>query len=277
MSTEHIYRAAVALNNIGVSLLEAACYDQALVTMLDAFTVIKVACSPAKQERHDICDNYGVVQVGSASPSTSEINSKLRRAYESHSCRRDSTQCQQPTTVVRAISDDPSTSDLDAVVRNAYEHDPGERGKVCAIRLDSASLDFPTDASGMMECDGHPQVEAAFHCNIVLHNLGLAYLCLSRSCDDARSVALSQKGVTLLHLCDQVLVTLSEQTSQKLHEFRRVLFLGMISTLSYRHFTGPSPALDQRIESIREGIHRINSSCFDCGIVTHSPSCAAAA
>jgi hypothetical protein len=277
MSPEHTYRAAVALNNIGVSLLESACYDQALVTMLDAFTVIKVACSPAKQERRNNYDSGGAAQKESASPCASEINSKLRRAYESHSRRHESAQRQQPTTVVRAISDDPSISDLDAVVRNAYEHDPGKRGQVCAIRLDSVSLDYPLDESGTMECDGHSQVEAAFHCNIVLHNLGLAYLCLSRSCGDARSVALSQKGVTLLHLCDQVLVTLSEQTSQKLHEFRRVLFLGMISTLSYRHFAGPSPALDQRIESIREGIHRINSSCFDCGIATHSRSCAAAA
>jgi hypothetical protein len=274
MSPEHTYLAAVALNNIGVSLLEAGCYDQALVTMLDAFTVVKVACSsPAKlEERH--YDNVGTAPMRSASPSMAEIDSKLRRAYERHSCRQESPPCHQPMTLVRALSDDPSAADLDAVVRNT--HEPLKRGQVYAIRLDSPSLDLSSDATETMECDGS-QMEAAFHCNIVLHNLGLAYLCLSRSCGDARSVALSQKGVTLLHLCDQVLVTLSEQTSQKLHEFRRVLFLGMISTISYRHFAGANPALDHRIESIREGIDRINSSCADCGILRQFSSCAPAA
>lgn len=269
MSNEHTYRAAVALNNIGVSLLEACCYDQALVTMLDAFSVIKVACSPAKQDGHD--DEAGTPRQGSASPSMVDVDSKLRRAYERNACRQETSPCHQPTTQVRAVSDDPSAADLEAVVRSTYE--PRRRGLVYAIRLESSSLDFPTDA---MECSGC-QEEAAFHCNIVLHNLGLAYLCLSRSCGDVRSLALSQKGVTLLHLCDQVLATLSEQTSQKFHQYRRVLFLGMVSTISHRHFAGAHPALDQRIESIREGIHRINSSCPDCGILRQAGSCAPAA
>jgi hypothetical protein len=61
------------------------------------------------------------------------------------------------------------------------------------------------------------------------------------------------------------------------HEFRRVMFLGLVSTLSYRNFAGPHPSLAQRLECMAAGVIRLNASCFEGSVSNKSPSFAPAA
>jgi hypothetical protein len=268
-SSNPAYRAALALNNMGVSLLETSCIDQALVTLLDAFSVIKLACggSGASTTRREGGGGSAAWQ------STIDVDYKLQQAYERYSHRQPALS----SLIVGAVSDDPTATEVETVVRSAQ--DPRDSGKVFPVRIEStsSSLSCPPDSSSVSGCEDSEQ--ASLSCNVVLHNLGLAYLCMAQRCEGSRSRLFSEKGATILHLCDQVLVSLSEKTStcQRVHEFRRVMFLGLVSTLSYRHFAGPHPSLAQRVKLMAAGINQLNTSCVEYSISNKSPSFAPAA
>jgi len=138
------HRVAVALNNIGVDLLERRCYEQALVTLMDGTTAMKSALRKRDGEAIDI-------------PGMLERASKRRS---------------KPVPMERKASFRMlNLSDHHSHFTETSPSFSREGDSIYPIRIDDVASD--------LRCPGSlddPDAQAA----ILIHNLGLTNLCLAR-------------------------------------------------------------------------------------------------
>ena len=139
----HQTRSAIAMNNIGVSLLERSCYTQALETLRDALFTLKYGLNATDD-------------IDCAEP-CHEVAEKLQRATH----RLMNPEPQQGSIQIDFIS----SECLAAKALNALKRGPSSH-EACAIRIDTCNHE--TLAS-------YPTVETA----ILLHNFAISYLCLA--------------------------------------------------------------------------------------------------
>jgi hypothetical protein len=144
---EHFNRAAVALNNAGVNLLERGRYKEAMATCKDAVKVIKIGLSRvstcSSEDQIDIDD-----MLSKATQRMSDLPSRINdksHPLQLHICSLDDI----PTCAGMAVDEGPSL------------------GLAFAIRID----DVETDSGFHFEKD----IDSA----VILHNFAVSYLCLS--------------------------------------------------------------------------------------------------
>jgi tetratricopeptide (TPR) repeat protein len=144
------HRAAIALNNMGVSLLEQRAYRQGMETLKDAIFVMKHVFRPQSR-------NAG---LGATSYSTGRTDVKINRAVQ----RMTNPQPVPSTVIIDVISHGVASSQsspLGSILRASSSF-------AVPIRIEATDLDCPEDRD--------PELESA----IMLYNFGLAHLCMAK-------------------------------------------------------------------------------------------------
>jgi len=161
------HRAAIALNNMGVSLLERRAYRQGMETLKDAIFVMKRVIHP-QSKTPDFATN---------TPSTNSTEAKVNRANK---------RMANPQPVPSAFSCDVISHEaisshhqpMDSVLRKG-----AASPSTFPIRIEAGNIDCPEDRN--------PDLESA----IMLHNFGVAHLCMSKL---AKSPLKFQEGALAL-------------------------------------------------------------------------------
>lgn len=155
----HDYRGAIALNNMGIKMLECGCYRQAMLTFKDAMEVFRTLFRPAEASR-------------------SNIDAKLRQAYQGLA---DSQQKQEttPTFSFRVVTGDDRFTNIASVLQQVG---PAH----FLVRFEPVDFCCPTQRN--IDLDSA----------IVLYNYGISKLCLASAVSATRaSSALSLRGAAL--------------------------------------------------------------------------------
>jgi hypothetical protein len=145
-------RAAIALNNMGVSLLDQRAYRQGMETLKDAIFVMKRVFRP--QSRNSSLD--------ATSDSTSSTDIKIHRAVQ----RMANPQPISFTMITDVLSHDvasPHSSPLGSILRES-----SSSSFTIPIRIEATDIDCPEDRD--------PDLESA----LMLYNFGLAHLCMAK-------------------------------------------------------------------------------------------------
>jgi hypothetical protein len=138
------YRGAIALNNMGVSLMEQKAYHQAMETLKDAVSVMRAACQSHTMERHDCAS----------------VDDKLGQASQRLTNLRPE---KDTTAVIKGISHDEGFVSIRTVLG---KHDPMLADAMFPMRIEHLE-----DSE-----DSENNLKAA----IIVHNFALAHLCLAR-------------------------------------------------------------------------------------------------
>ena len=164
--------AAIALNNIGVSLLERGCYQSATKTLQDALSVLRFGF-----KKEDGTEEAAVAL-------------KLHKAMQRLSNRQFHTTSQgrQQPIWIRTIS----SSDLSHAASMVF--DGGfANGEAYTIRIDDVDMDTMSNDS--------PDAE----CAMILHNFALSYLCMSRVVTSLRCKRLRDGALKLCSAAQTIL------------------------------------------------------------------------
>lgn len=188
---EQDYRGAIVLNNVGVDLLERRCYQQAVVTLMDATNAMKVALrrSSGASSRRDY-----------APLASLDIGGMVERATKRRS--RPSPMERQASFRMLNLADNHNY-----LFQHEEQHDVVLES-IYPIRIDDVSSD--------LRCPGSlsdPDVQAA----IFVHNLGLANLCLARiNRVPAAENAQLHQAICLFQLSNSILEKCSAQLEDEL-------------------------------------------------------------
>jgi hypothetical protein len=161
------YKEPIALNNIGVDLLERRCYEQARITLKDAALAMKISFRKPSSE-----SSLGVKVEDSSSMHENALEAMLKRANQ---------RTAQATTQVEEVHSDHyrmvNLADNYKYILNEecdekQNHIGSLTESIYPIRIDDVSPDIC--------CPEDTDVIAA----LLLHNLGLATLCVVRLTQD---------------------------------------------------------------------------------------------
>jgi hypothetical protein len=153
LSRDH--RAAIALNNMGVSLLERRAYRQGMETLKDAIFVMKRVLRPPSISSQGLCQT---------SNSTSYAEEKMHRA---------SKRMANPQPISSAII-------VDVVSRSAtFSHRSCSSDSVLHGGSSSSTLSSPLriEATDLISLEDR---DADLESSIMLYNFGLAHLCMAK-------------------------------------------------------------------------------------------------
>lgn len=190
------YRAAIALNNMGVSLLERACYRQAMETLQDGIHVMKEVFRPDR----------------SAAGSSSEVDFKLHQAAQR--VASPVRMCTPWLNVsLQTLSFDLSLSP----VLNYLRESPST---TCFLPI---RIDLPPEC-GFGDFRLH---EPDFESAIILYNFGVANLLLSKVASGTVSEKLRGNAMSILNLASSVLSKRSSLCDDTLEE-ASLLQLGLM-------------------------------------------------
>jgi hypothetical protein len=142
------YNAAIVLNNIGVDLLERRCYLQALATLLDATNIMQAV-------------------LRRLSSSESNVNLAVE-AMLHHANRRIARPTPMESNSYYRIV---NLADNYCAILLGEEDNGSLKESIFPIRIYDVSYDACSPG-----CLSDPEMQSA----IILHNMGLAYLCLAR-------------------------------------------------------------------------------------------------
>jgi hypothetical protein len=218
------YNAAIVLNNIGVDLLERRCYEQAAMTLRDAISVTKAVLrrllsASAASESNDSLAVEAMVQR--ANKQRARPNSMERKSY------------------YRIVNLADNYSDILVEEQN----DDSSRESIFPIRIDDVSCDA---------CSPGRINDRDIQCVIILHNLGLANLCLARVSNQSPNF---EKVVPVFEMAELIVerriaemedeLTLRQATCLNI-----AILLGLLQTLS----------CEEEIEAVQHHIWSLRSA-----------------
>jgi hypothetical protein len=190
------HRAAIALNNIGVSLLERKAYRQGMETLSDAiFVMQRVLRSPSiSSQGSDRTPN-----------STSYAEAKVHRA---------SKRMANPQPIPSAMSID-VVSHCATFSHRSYSVSLLHGGSSSPLRIEAADLVSPVDRDNDLES------------SIVLYNFGLAHLCMAKFA--TTPITLQEGALKLFNMVYSILAKLPVKDDG--HEIREDVVLLAAATL----------------------------------------------
>jgi hypothetical protein len=201
-------RAAIALNNMGVSLLEQRAYRQGMETLKDAIFVMKRVFRP--QSRNP--------SLAANSDSTSSTDIKIHRAVQ---------RMANPQPI-------PSVMNIDLISHGVASSHSSPLGSIlresCSsstftipIRIEATDIDCPEDRDSDLESA------------IMLHNFGLAHICMAKL---AKAPMKLREGACKLFNMAYSIVSnknalsgLSESEMRELSETRLLLALAVLNNV----------------------------------------------
>jgi hypothetical protein len=183
MDLDGNYKGPIALNNIGVDLLERRCYKQAQITLNDAALAMKISFRKPSSE--------------SSVEEKAEESSMHGKALEAMLQRANQRKAQATTQVEEVQTDHYRminlTDNYKYILNEECEEKQSHSGSltesIYPIRIDDVSPDIC--------CAEDPDVLAA----LVLHNLGLAHLCVVRLTQDHEVKTVKIRQVIYLFQC----------------------------------------------------------------------------
>ena len=175
--SHYFYRAALALNNMAVTMLERHCYKQAFLTLKDAVFCMMVASK--QQPQPPTHKNYHKPEQGEQ---LKEILQKASQRAARPESASSSFSALSAWLSIQAIWDtDPTTTCL-----LSLQHDPEDSSKVIVVRpirmddLGMYNLDtMHPNQSEDADATGQYQ-DSDLYTSIILYNFGLAHYCRSR-------------------------------------------------------------------------------------------------
>jgi len=197
----HNYRGAVALNNVGVTLIERRCYRQAIETLKDAIFVMRGVFNTATEKNS-----------ASGFASTSGTEARLQRATE----RLVNPHPVSSSSLINVISHD-GTRIQPSMLSSLLKEGKAPSHSV-TIRIESADVDSPYARD--------PDLESA----VMLFNFGIAHLCSSKlSKSEVASKKLNQAALKLFNMAYAIisnktsLSCMSDQDAERSCEVRLVI------------------------------------------------------
>jgi hypothetical protein len=145
------HRAAIALNNMGVSLLERRAYRQGMETLKDAIFVMKRVLRSSSRAQGTTSDS-----------TTNDTEAKVCRAAK----RMANPRAVPSALCIGAVSHGGTSSRN--LLQGSVLREASSSPFTFPIRIEAADLDYPDDRD--------PDLEAA----IMLYNFGLAQLCMAK-------------------------------------------------------------------------------------------------
>ena len=170
------YRAALALNNMAVTMLERHCYKQAFLTLKDAVFCMMVATKQQPSTQHKI-----------PRPEQGEQLQEILHKASQRAARPESSSSSLSALSVwlsiQAIWDtDPTTTCL----LSLYHSDPEDSSKIVIvrpIRMDDLGMDHLDERYPSQPEDAYAigqYRDSDLYTSIILYNFGLAHYCRSR-------------------------------------------------------------------------------------------------
>jgi hypothetical protein len=200
LSRDH--RAAIALNNMGVSLLERRAYRQGLETLKDAIFVMKRVLRPASISSQGLCKTPN---------STSYAEAKVHRA---------SKRMANPQPISSAIS-------IDVLSQCAtFSHRSCPSDSVLHAGGPSSPLSSPLriEATDLISLEDR---DSDLESSIMLYNFGLAHLCMAKL---VKTPIKLQEGA--LKLFNMAYCILAPRCDQEGHGIREDIVLLAATTLN---------------------------------------------
>jgi hypothetical protein len=238
LSSDHVYRCAVALNNIGVDLLERKFYEEALVTLADATTAMRTL--QRTLSKYESMDDHNI-----------HATKMMERANKRTS---------RPLTFER----------------NQSHSLPQDENTVNPIRIDDANPIRIDDANPDWRCPSNirdPNVQVA----IVLHNYAHANLCVARTThsqhirdtrfDNARVVFEFANSI----LEQQGSQTEDELTLRQLAALNVAVLLGLSKSCESIEVT---QAMYDRLHTLHSTIQDLDDYLCECAFGIHSAAAA---
>jgi hypothetical protein len=207
MQVDRQYRAVVALNNLGVSLLEQGRHAHAQTTLLDAMTLLK----PAFQ---GLSDNSSLSESSSGSPDVDEVLAQAHQRYArtlAGVLPADSA----PVLVVTSLAD---TADLQTAAGG------GSSPLLHPIRLELH------DHEVLLDRRPYNKEEVFITCFVIVHNCSIAHF-LTTDFENAKE-STKQKPFKMLEACHRILLGLGMCISNH-HALRQQAYLDFITHKTY--------------------------------------------
>jgi hypothetical protein len=217
------YNAAIALNNIGVDLLERRCYKQAAITLLDAISVMKA-----------------VMRRLSAS-AVSESNDRL--AVEAMIQRANRVKARPTPMESKSYYRIVNLADNYSDILVEEQHDGSSRETIFPIRIDDVSYDA---------CSPGCLNDRDIQCAILLHNLGLANLCVAWVSPESSDV---EKVVSVFEMAESIV-------EKRISEMEDELTLRQAACLNIAILMGllRSLSCEDEIEAVRRHLWSLRSA-----------------
>jgi hypothetical protein len=200
-------RAAIALNNMGVSLLEQRAYRQGMETLKDAIFVMKRVFRP--QSRNS--------SLGATSDATSSTDIKIHHAVQ----RMANPQPVPFTMITDVISHGVASSHsspLGSILRES-----SSSSFTIPIRIEATDIDCPEDRD--------PDLESA----IMIYNFGLAHLCMAKLAKSP--MKLREGALKLFNMAYSIISNkntlsgLSESEMRRFSETRLLLAIAVLNNV----------------------------------------------
>lgn len=257
---EHSYRSALVLNNIGVDLLERRAYQQALVTLMDATSAMKFTL---RRSSRGVDDSSGEAQHGSEN--VLDVNVMLTRAYRRQS--RPMPMERQASLRIMNLSDDHIRQ-----IPNGMEQEDTFTESIYPVRIEDIALNLRVPGSLADSVD----VQAA----IILHNLGLANLCIAHlNLHAASDSPHLRQAISLFQLSNSILEKYSTEFDDELSLRHSVcvnlaVVSGLMRALSTEHNTLGYLLFRGRLQSLRSAIQLLDEALPECIFVIHTAAAA---
>jgi hypothetical protein len=221
------FKAAVHLNNTGVSLLQRRCYRQAMNTLSDALSIMKAVSSRLEASSTEAPTLQG-------EEFSTDIQGKLRDATQRLASPRPSTVEMCKNISVQVLSDDSSPT---AVEPSLLEEDC-DTGSPCSqviylIRMEPADFEVPSEK------------DMAFESSTILYNYGMAYRCLSSlSTFTPFAPKLDSRAFQMFHLAYSTLLSHHDMNQRLMSaQFSRIILTALLSKKLYTTTDGDGDAL----------------------------------
>ena len=182
LEAEREYRALIALNNIGISLLARGEWEKAFSTLQDAAMLLRLVF-------------HAVATPSGDAHSTIDLDAALQRANHRHASYEPTCTTASsflPSIQVSVISCRAERSDIELVLRE----NPLKDRLVHPIRLEMHDHEMVYNADR--------EKEATLTCLSILHNCTVASICSLQSCPPCNVSQLQLKSFRMLSLCQQM-------------------------------------------------------------------------
>lgn len=206
MQTERHYRAVVALNNLGVSLLEHGRHEQAQTTLLDAMMMLKPAF-------HGLGDDASLAESLNDPPDVDKVMVQAHQRY-AHSLTGAVPVVTSQVLVVTSLAD---AADLQTAVGMSSSH-------LHPIRLEV------NDHEALWSRRPHDKAEVFITCCVVVHNCSIAHF-LATDFETAKE-SNKRKPFKMLEACHRILLGLGMCISNH-QSLRQQAFLDFITHKTY--------------------------------------------
>jgi hypothetical protein len=200
-------QAALALNNVGVSLLERGCYRQGMEVLQDGITVLKDLFKSTEMETTVV--GHLVTSITNTSNSTKLLQKARGKVL-------------QPQYLLSDATASPSIQTISYQVNGLSEILSHMGTSLSSSQIFLVRMDVPLECSSFSVSNA-PDLESA----VLLYNFGMAQLLLSRVVPHGGALMMTDNAHRILHLASSIIARRSSTFCDTLEE-TALLQMGLV-------------------------------------------------